>query len=464
MNTNDRLLATVKSRRQKQTEFGYGIITADRYVETLRDSIGLPACYRFVGTRQTSFDDLLRKASQTLVYSNSEMVVEAKQTDANGQDTFKDVELPKNTLMAFRHVLTTSRKDRDGDVLHPDGAMVDPKMLLLFNHVPTLPIGKMVAVVEQNAKRLSLISAIVDMNELSHDAAVMVDNDMARFSHGFRALEFTEMKAGSSLEDGGGFDVKRFEIMEESMVSCPANVDADVEEVMLSMVEGDKLTSPLMREYGKAIRDRRSVSVPGVTIKYSDRVGDRQRELTCNSLADLKAAADAGLIGGKSDEDQSGGGGGAGEKERSGVGTPEETDEGGQQKAEASGDAEVMVSVEVSKESAKRVEKAGRVLSKANEGKIRNAKESVDEAVGMEGVPRPVKAMLREASKDLGDVVSALGVEGETAWTVEQAFGRFLTGSTGKQKQRMADALTIMKQSEERKQLAKQYRALSARK
>ena len=134
-------------------------------------------------------------------------------------------------------------------------------MLLLWQHVHTLPIGKMIQVAQQNSKRLKLISAIVDVNELAHDAAVMVDNDMARFSHGFRALEFTEIKGDG--EDGpSGFDVKRFEIMEESMVSVPANPDADTDEVMLSLVEGGKLTSPLMREVGKTIRDRRAVSVP----------------------------------------------------------------------------------------------------------------------------------------------------------------------------------------------------------
>lgn len=337
---NDMLLQAIRNRGRKKSEFSYGIMTADRYVQTIQDLAGLEPCYKLMSKGGTSYDDLVRKAAKTLVYGNPEMVIEEKALKPIGLG----VDLPKNCLMAFRHVLTTSTKDRDGDVLHSEGATADPKMLLLWQHVHTMPIGKMLKVYDQDKKKLSVISCIVDMNELSHDAAVMVDNDMGRFSHGFRAIEFTETKAGreGNNDEGSGFDVTKFEIMEESLVSVPANVDAQCEEVLLSLVEGGKLTSPIMKHIGRGIREHRSVQVPGVEFRYRERDGDKRRELVCRSLDQLKAAADAGLIGVKTDEDE------PGDREQAGEGNrpadaPKEADVLDEKQGEAEGaDAEKM--------------------------------------------------------------------------------------------------------------------------
>jgi len=254
---HERLLKLVRSRTEKRTEFNFGILTADRYVKTVRDAIGMQACYRHMCRTKgdwASFDDVMRKAAGTLTYSNPLMEVKSKGSSLDGW------EKPKNTLMVFRHVLTTSTKDRDGDILRTKGAKPDPKMLLLFQHVHTLPIGKMLGVASHTKDELQLYSCIVDMNELCHDCAVMVDNGMGRFSHGFRALDFLEIKEGR--DSTGGFDVKEFEILEESLVSVPANPDAETEEVLLSLVEGGELTSPLMKDYGQSIRERRPISIP----------------------------------------------------------------------------------------------------------------------------------------------------------------------------------------------------------
>jgi len=256
MTVNDRLLAAIQARGRKTTEFGYGIMTADRHVQNVLDAIGLQDCYLLLSDRRsrTSLDDVMKKAAGTLVYSNPDMEVEEKRVSLKGLD------LPKNTLMVFHHTLSTSREDRDGDVMHPEGMDVDPKMLLLWQHAHTMPIGKLVKEVKRNSRKLEVVSAIVDLNELSHDAAVMVDNDMARFSHGFRAIDFTERETKDS--SSGGFDITRAEIMEESIVSVPANLDAVAGEVLLSLVEGGKMTSPLMKRLGESIREHRQLSLP----------------------------------------------------------------------------------------------------------------------------------------------------------------------------------------------------------
>ena len=256
---NNSLLNAVRVRQKRQTEFGFGIWTADRFVRTLAEQVGLESCYKRISSKTVSYNDVLTKASETLVYSNPDMVVQEKQSD-DSLELPDGIELPKNTLMVFKHVLTSSRKDRDGDVLHSEGMMVDPGMLLLWQHVPTLPIGKFLAIHQQNEKNLEVYSCIVDMNDLCHDAAVMVDNKMGRFSHGFRAIEFQKLKAEEGVESG--FEVIKAEIMEESLVSVPANIDAETQEVILSLVEGGKLTSGIMKDYGNVIKEHRPISMP----------------------------------------------------------------------------------------------------------------------------------------------------------------------------------------------------------
>jgi len=267
---NDDLLEAVYQRQEdggSQNEFNYGIITADRYVKNVRDCVGSDHCYKMIptGDKARSFQDILTKASRTLTHNQPDMLVEDIYAEWKSLD-LKDeggenLILPKNTLMVIRHVLTTPRKDRDGDTLRTQGALVDPGMLLLWQHVHTLPVGKALGIAEHNSKRLVLYSAVVDVNDLSHDTAVMIENKMGRFSHGFKALEFDKIKAEG--KQPGGFDVKRFEIMEESVVSVPANIDAEVEDVILSLVDGGKMTSVMMKAIGQEIRDKRPTRVAG---------------------------------------------------------------------------------------------------------------------------------------------------------------------------------------------------------
>lgn len=261
---HDSLLKLILERQSKNTLHNGGILTADRYVKTIQDCIGSDLCYRYAATKQASFDDILRKAAKTLTYNNPDMEVEDIYTKGITNTKLEEVELPKNTLMVFRHCLTSSRKDRDGDILRTKGAVPDPKMLLLWQHVHTLPIGKVLAVSEHTDTKLSVYTAIVDINELAHDAAVMIDNKMGRFSHGFRAISFTKIKEEMGEPTSGGFDVLDYEIMEASLVSVPSNVDAEVEEILLDLVEGKKLKSSLMKNVGKGIRDLRSkrIQVP----------------------------------------------------------------------------------------------------------------------------------------------------------------------------------------------------------
>ena len=266
------LLDLIKERRlaqQKQTEFNYGIRLASDYVQTVQDSIGIDHCYRYFANarKNISFNDVLKEAQKTLVYSNPEMDLEGEPswiTEASQprfknllQDAPAGVEIPKNTLMVFRHILSSSRTDRDGDVLESSGIKVDPKMLMLWQHVHTAPIGLYLYTAEQNTKWLKVVSCIVSVNDLAEDCAVMAANKMARFSHGFRAINFTKIKAGREGQQGG-FNVASCEVMEESMVSVPANPDAQLDEVLLDLTQSGKLKSAVMREVGAGLMEKRT--------------------------------------------------------------------------------------------------------------------------------------------------------------------------------------------------------------
>ena len=270
------LLQAIKNRTQRKSELGYGILTADRYVRTVSDCVGNAQCDRLYGDIK-NVDDLIKAAAEKLTYSNEDMVTQA--TASSGD--FKEVatvtkddgsqevlETPPNTLMVFRHVLTTPRKDRDGDILRTGGARPDPKMALLWQHIHTLPIGKMLSVAEHTDKVLKNISAIIDINELAHDAAVMIDNGMGRFSHGFRAMEWEQLKEEQGETTGGsGFDIKVFEIMEESLVSVPSNVDAETEDILLTLSDRKTLKSEVMRRYVEnTVKSRRNLSVAGADV------------------------------------------------------------------------------------------------------------------------------------------------------------------------------------------------------
>src|SRR5690606_8463500 len=123
------------------------------------------------------------------------------------------------------------------------------------------------------------------------------DNGMGRFSHGFRAIDFNKIKT-SREADGrttapGGFDVKVYEIMEESLVSVPSNTDADTEEIMLSLIESDKMKSPLMKNFGRNIREHRPKQFA---------LGGAPINLNLTVSLDGKAIGDANVSGNRSTE------------------------------------------------------------------------------------------------------------------------------------------------------------------
>ncbi len=57
-------------------------------------------------------------------------------------------------VLEFEAVVTSTRKDRDGDVLECRGCNVDPSAPLLWQHDPQQPIGKLLEVTERSNDKI----------------------------------------------------------------------------------------------------------------------------------------------------------------------------------------------------------------------------------------------------------------------------------------------------------------------
>ncbi len=473
---HEQLVEAVRTRT-KQTEFNGGIVTADRYLRTLQECVGSDACYKFTSKGTNSFQDQLTKAANVLTYNNEDMLVD-EQIDFTKGFNVNDLydvplEMPKNALMVFRHTLTTPRKDRDGDILRTQGAKPDPKMLLLFQHTHTLPIGKMLGIAEHNKHRLDLYSAIIDMNELSHDSAVMVDNNMGRFSHGFRALEFSEVKEDhGKTTSPGGFDIKSFEIMEESLVSVPSNTDAQVDEVLLSLVESKKMTSPLMRSYGKEIRSKRNttMNIPLDLAKLekeheiSTSGDDESRESKSEHSSGTKCSC-----GGKESEGtdskpapEKANGESESEEKATTHGKVGECPECGAKMV--GGVCEKCGYGETKKETDVDGEKAGRTISTKNLANLTQARDHVHEVHEKEHlITRGGKSLCKEA-RDLIDGVIKSAVKEETERdveiTVKDAMAVIIAKANSEDRDQLFNVLQTMKDIDKRDQRTKSVQAL----
>jgi len=169
-----------------------------------------------------------------------------------------------NSAMEFDAIITTNRVDRDGDILEPKGAIPDPAMPLLWQHIPMEPIGKLLKISQQNSKRVKGRFAIAD-TPLGRDAAELVEFGALRISHGFIPTDFEERKNGKKDDANGeflGWHITAYEIIEVSLVSVPSNTDA-----VVTAFSRQKLHHPAVKQWASTLNDERPVMVPVKSIE-----------------------------------------------------------------------------------------------------------------------------------------------------------------------------------------------------
>ncbi|HVA46473.1 MAG TPA: phage major capsid protein [Pirellulales bacterium] len=184
-------------------------------------------------------------------------------------------ELPPHTLATFPAVITTTRQDLDGDVLETAGAELDPRAPLLWQHLPDLPIGRLLDVGERTAQRLTGTFSIAD-TALGQDAALLAEHGALRISHGFLPTKWEPLDGDDAGRNGtesvpySGYHILQFKILEVSLVSVPSNPDAVIEAFSRA-----KLAHPLVKAWAGTRFENRPVVVSGADLQA--RVGWDQR-------------------------------------------------------------------------------------------------------------------------------------------------------------------------------------------
>jgi HK97 family phage prohead protease len=178
-------------------------------------------------------------------------------TDPNafiGDMAVKGSALSPNSILDFDAVITTSQKDRDGDILKSSGANLDSQSPLLMFHNAELPVGRLVSQTTKNSQLLAGRFCVVNTS-LGRDAATLIESNCLRISHGFDPKVFSPMK-------GGRYLIEEFDIYEVSLVPIPANPGA-----IITAFSRGKLHHPFVKSFAKRMFDARAAQVQGVTFE-----------------------------------------------------------------------------------------------------------------------------------------------------------------------------------------------------
>lgn len=276
--TFQQLLDDVRSR---QNFVGFGLSTADRYLKDISN------CLTGGGHCPTKIFDLengevwakaLKEAADRLVYCDEKSC----DPDFIQKSIRQGTDIIKGAVLEYDTVLTSRRKDRDGDVIEPAGFVLDEKMPVLWHHMQMQPIGKMISKVRHDKEIIVVKNALAD-TPLGRDAAALVSFGALRTSQGFKGGEFEplEIKRNSQGQEYvAGWHFKTGTTVENSLVSVPANVDANIlatyakefDGVCTAYSRGD-LHTDAFKHWAKSLYDQRPVTVQAgidLTTKNAD--------------------------------------------------------------------------------------------------------------------------------------------------------------------------------------------------
>lgn len=206
----------------------------------------------------SEFDAAFRKACS----GDAKLVVDLR---GGGIDRLerKDMSVTQSSgggLMEFTGVMTQfdgENPDLDGDIVEPIGGTVDSKSSLLMFHDWDLPVGRFVAVTEQNANIVRVKNLIAD-TELGHDACGLIEVGALRMSHGFESLECQaiEKPSPSGHMVCTGIRFTKWKTREITLTPMPANENAIIEAWSRKKLKNTKLNM-----IAKSMNEKRSKSV-----------------------------------------------------------------------------------------------------------------------------------------------------------------------------------------------------------
>lgn len=257
------LLKSIRSRNSRT-----GVITADRYLRSIEQCFNGGFCPTEVVkcASRDQWSKAIEEAESKLCYTDDDMRVDTKSI-AKGEDGVSGI------IMKFDAIITTTKVDRDGDIMLTAGATVDTDMPLLWQHTPFQPIGKLVRVIEHTDSLLGARFIVADI-PLGRDASVLIEMGALRISHGFDPIEFEPRK-----DEDEGWLFQKFNIYEVSVVSIPSNIDA-----VITAFSRDKLHTPMVKAWAQKFYDERPVQGKGLDLHVS--IGDRPQASKWNALVD----------------------------------------------------------------------------------------------------------------------------------------------------------------------------------
>lgn len=264
--------------RRTPAAAGSRIGSVSAWLTKLEGILGADAMAAAAGVSEAAVKQFRRRSSGVMVYfdrDNCTPTATAAVKDAAdviqpparlGKDgaglkvtgTPQDVEgataMTGGSILDFECVMTTGRRDRDGDVLDPKGAILDAKMPLLWQHLPFSPVGRMVKTLDHSDEKVAG-KFMVANTELGNDVATLIDAGCLRISHGFAPIEYNPLKDEQG-KDMGGWRISKYAMMECSVVSIPSNVDAEI-----TAFSRGKLHHPLTKSFAKVLFDARPLLV-----------------------------------------------------------------------------------------------------------------------------------------------------------------------------------------------------------
>ena len=249
------LLARIQARADRT---GRGVGLASSYVKTMASV--------FTGRDAEEFNRRLKAAEGRLVYRDETMDVTGGLTYPEDGGLIKDAKTfglkaeltpTANAAMDFACILTTKRRDRDGDIMHPDGMTIDPAMPLLWQHLPLEPIGVLKRVLSQDDKAVTTHFAVAD-TKMGRDAAALIEFGALRVSHGFNPVAFKPIDSYTGSDMDEGWEITKSHVMEGSVVSIPANTDARI-----TLFSRGTLKSHVIGSWAKQAYDARPPIVQG---------------------------------------------------------------------------------------------------------------------------------------------------------------------------------------------------------
>lgn len=264
-----KMLSLLKSlRRRKPDAAGSRIGSLEAFVKRLTASVGTKGLAEVCGVTVPELRKQLRGRKSMLTYFDPDHCSPLyfarpqksglKYSGKPAKEEDAVTVLSGGSIMDFDCTVTSSRRDRDGDVLDPKGAVIDQKMPLLWQHLPFSPVGRMVKVLDQSDDKITARFMVAD-TLLGKEVATLIDAGCLRISHGFAPIEYNPLKDDQG-KDMGGWRISKYAMMETSVVSIPSNVDAEI-----SAFSRGKGWSPLMKAWGEMLMsDRVKIFTGGV--------------------------------------------------------------------------------------------------------------------------------------------------------------------------------------------------------